>query len=190
MKTSTNVLNLSIWKSFVSKNIFLDFEHYLSELIKWIKDNSFQFNKELLEKYRIDTLLELDNILSYLGCDAEICLDKEIERVFNNKPETEELFLMRIGNTLWDLVRKRTGKDCPCCAADELNYVLAKTEEGNKIVLECDTCGWTEYLNGMRWGEEKAKIYPIKSREMSDITDKLKKRVRCVKKEEDFGERE
>lgn len=60
MKTSTNVLNLSIWKSFVSKNIFLDFEHYLSELIKWIKDNSFQFNKELLEKYRIDTLLELE----------------------------------------------------------------------------------------------------------------------------------
>ena len=142
------------------------FEHYLSELFKWIKDNSLQFNKEFLEKYRIDTILELDNILDYLGYDAELYLDKEIERVFKNKPETEELFLMRIGNTLWDLVRKRTGKDCPYCMADELNYVLARSEKGQKIVLECDTCGWTEYLNGKRWEEGKAKIYPIRNDEI------------------------
>lgn len=170
MERTSNLLNPVIWESFLTiknkKDVFLNFEHYLSELFKWMKDNSLQFNKEFLEKYRIDTILELDNILDYLGCDAELYLDKEIERVFNNKPETEELFLMRIGNTLWDLVRKRTGKDCPCCMADELNYVLARSEKGQKIVLECDTCGWTEYLNGKRWEEGKAKIYPIRNDEI------------------------
>lgn len=39
-------------------------------------------------------------------------------------------------------------------------------EKGQKIVLECDTCGWTEYLNGKRWEEGKAKIYPIKNNEI------------------------
>ena len=77
--------------------------------------------------------MELDNILNYLGCDAEIYLDKELERVFKNMPETEELFLMRIGNTLWDFVRKRTGKDCPCCMSDELNSVLAPVQQVNLI---------------------------------------------------------
>lgn len=88
-------------------------------------------------------------------------------------PKTEELFLMRIGNTLWDLVRKRTGKNCPRCMADELNYVLAKTEKEEKIVLECDTCGWTEYLNGERWIEGKAKIYPVNNMEMSSMVQKF-----------------
>lgn len=173
MENTSDLLSPIIWESFLmiknKKNIFLNYDHYLSELFKWIKDNSFKFNKKLLEKYRIDTLLELDNILNYLGCDAEIYLDKEIERVFKSMPETEELFLMRIGNTLWDLVRKRTGKDCPCCMADELNYVLAKTEKAEKIVLECDTCGWTEYLDGTKWEEGKAKIYPTNNREISSI---------------------
>ena len=165
MENTSDLLNPIIWERFLmiknKKNVFLDYEHYLFELFNWIKNNASLFSKKLLEEYRIDTILELDNILYYLGCDAEIDLDKEIERVFKNMPETEELFLMRIGNTLWDLVRKRTGKDCPCCMADELNYVLAKTEKEKKIVLECDTCGWTEYLNGKRWEEGKAKIYPI-----------------------------
>ena len=176
MENTPELLNPTIWESFLKikneKNILLDSEHYLFELFNWMKDNSSQFNKELLMKYRIDTILELDNILNYLGCDAEICLDKEGERVFKNMPETEELFLMRIGNTLWDLVRKRTGKDCPRCAVDELNYVIAKTKQEKKVVLECDTCGWTEYLNGKIWGEGRAKIYPISNIEVSSIKQK------------------
>lgn len=179
MENAFDLLNPTIWENFLmikdKKDIFLDFQHYLLELFNWIKDNSSQFKKELLEKYRIDTILELDNVLNYIGCDAEIYLDKEIERIFKNMPETEELFLMRIGNTLWDLVRKRTSKDCPCCMADELNYVLAKTKEGSNIVLECNTCGWTEYLNGKRWEEGKAKIYPISNIEISSITQKSEK---------------
>lgn len=163
----------AIWKSFLElknkKDIFLDLEHYSSELYKWIRDNSMRFNKELLEKYRIDVLLELNNIVDYLGCDADICLDKEVERMFKDIPKTEEEFLMSIGNTLWDLLRKRTDKDCPCCLSDDLNYVLAETEKEKKIVLECNTCGWIEYLNGKEWGEGKTKIYPISNTEIQAI---------------------
>ena len=73
MENTSDLLSPIIWESFLmiknKKNIFLNYDHYLSELFKWIKDNSFKFNKKLLEKYRIDTLLELDNILNYLGCE-------------------------------------------------------------------------------------------------------------------------
>lgn len=144
-------------------------KHYFFVLYKWIKDNSSKFSKELLKKYRIDVILELDNIEDYLGCDAEICLDKEVERVFKNMPKTEELFLMKIGNTLWDLLRKGAGKDCPRCMSDELNYVLAETETKKKIVLECNTCGWIEHLNGKRWEEGNAKVYPISNKEIKSI---------------------
>lgn len=168
MEKTSKLLDYRIWESFLEmkhkKDIFLDFDHYLFELFEWTKNNSNKFEKELMEQYRIDTLLELNDVLKYIGDNAEICLGKESERIFENMPKTEELFLMRIGNTLWDLVRKRSGNDCPCCMADELNYVLAKTERGNKIVLECDTCGWTEYLNGEKWKEGKAKIYPVEDK--------------------------
>ena len=76
---------------------------------------------------------------------------------------------MRGGNTLWDLVRKRTGKNCPCCITDELNYVLVKTDKEVRIVLECDTCGWTEYLDGEKWEEGNAKVYPISNIEIASI---------------------
>ncbi len=160
----------AIWESFLElktkKDMFLDHEHYLSGLYKWISDNSMQFDKELIEKYRIDVLLELDDIVDYLGCDAEIYLDKEVERMFGDIPKTEELFLMRIGNTLWDLLKKRTGKDCPRCLYDELNYVLAETKSEKKIALECDNCGWIECLNGKKRREGNTKIYPISNKEI------------------------
>lgn len=173
MKKKSNSLNPAIWESFLNikskQDIFLDFKHYLSALFEWMKDNSFLFDKMLLKRYRIDSILELNNILDYLGCDAELYLDKEYDRMFKHMPETEELFLMRVGNTLWDLVRKRTGKNCPCCITDELNYVLAKTDKEVRIVLECDTCGWTEYLDGEKWEEGNAKVYPISNIEIASI---------------------
>lgn len=173
MKKKSNSLNPAIWESFLNiknkQDIFLDFKHYLSALFEWMKDNSFLFDKMLLKRYRIDSILELNNILDYLGCDAELYLDKEYDRMFKHMPETEELFLMRVGNTLWDLVRKRTGKNCPCCITDELNYVLVKTDKEVRIVLECDTCGWTEYLDGEKWEEGNAKVYPISNIEIASI---------------------
>lgn len=180
MDKSPGVLKPNVWKDFLTlkneKDIFLDGEHYLSILFKWMKDNSYRFNRELLEKYRIDTILELNNIVDYLGCDADMYLDREIERVFKNMPKTEELFLMRIGDTLWDLVRKRSGKDCPRCSSDELNYVLAKTEKECKIVLKCDICGWTEHLDGTRWREGTTRLYPIGNEEMKKLVEQGGKR--------------
>lgn len=176
MGKTSKLLNCRVWESFLEirnkEDIFLDYDHYLFRLVEWMKINSDKFEKELMEQYRIDTLLELDNVLKYVGNNAEICLDKESKRVFENMPKTEEMFLMRIGNTLWDLVRKRSGKDCPRCMADELNYVLAKTEKEKKIVLECDTCGWTEYLNGEKWDGGKAKIYPVDDKDMKSVIGK------------------
>ena len=60
MENTSDLLSPIIWESFLmiknKKNIFLNYDHYLSELFKWIKDNSFKFNKRLLEKYRIDKI--------------------------------------------------------------------------------------------------------------------------------------
>jgi hypothetical protein len=75
--------------------------------------------------------------------------------MFSRKPETLESLAMRIGDTLWDMVTIYSGKDCPRCIDDELRYIIAKNQktEITKIVLTCETCGWTEKLDGSNWNE-------------------------------------
>ncbi|MCL2625285.1 MAG: hypothetical protein FWD46_00510 [Cystobacterineae bacterium] len=95
-----------------------------------------------------------------------ISLLMEKDRMFGRKPETLESLLMRIRDTLWDLITISSKKDCPVCEG-ELRYFLAKQENHiEKIVLECASCTWTENLDGSEWKEGIIQFYPINKAEL------------------------
>ncbi|QCT01670.1 hypothetical protein E6C60_0951 [Paenibacillus algicola] len=153
-----------IWEDFKSLMsnplLFNSYSDYFSILVEWIKkykddlENSAYWN-------RVGTVIDVD-IKEYISTRPEILLNQESKRMFSLKPDTVDSFVMRLGNTLWDLVKFRSGKDCPRCKDDELNYVVAevlKTAE-KKLILECDTCGRALNIDGTEWSNGVALIHP------------------------------
>jgi len=162
-------LENDLWQDFISlKNqpdIFKNYENYFNTLVTWVKKHKSHIesiNHELLVSNRLDTVLDVD-IEKYLSKNPEILLDMEIKRVFTRRPKTIDSLLMRIGDTLWELVRCHSGKDCPSCIDAELNYILAEIRDTKqrKIVSECDTCGYAENLDGSKYADEYADGYPV-----------------------------
>jgi len=162
-------LKNDLWQDFISlKNqpeIFQDYKNYFNILVGWVKKHKKHFESihpKLLVSNRLDTVLEVD-IEKYLSKNPEILLDMETKRMFSRHPETINSLLMGIGNTLWDLVRCHAEKDCPSCIDAGLNYVLAEIRDTKqrKIILECDTCGYAENLDGSRYADGYADGYPV-----------------------------
>lgn len=117
------------------------------------------FLVEQLENSRVNILINL-NPDNYVVPNPELLLNKEKERIGERDYETIDDLLMSIGDTLWDMVTIRAGIDCPNCIYDELRYVIAEKEGTQELLLQCETCGWTEHQNSEQWKEGLVKIIP------------------------------
>jgi len=170
MEKQQKSLESFTWEKFKSlqnnPDIFKNYYNYFFALSNWIKQNPDVVDYDMLSIYRLNKLLNID-VKLYLTEQPEISLISEPKRMFSRKPETVESLVMRIGDTLWDLVKRRSGKDCPNCKDDELNYVIAESiaTEEKEIILECDSCGWTEKKDGSKWVGGLANIFPINKEE-------------------------
>lgn len=120
-----------IWKDFLDLNnkplLFNSYMEYFLILVEWIKkyetslENSIYWN-------RLSTVLDI-HINDYLSKEPEILLNKESKRMFSVKPHSVDSFVMRLSDTLWDLIKISSGKECPRCRDDELNYVVAEVKK-------------------------------------------------------------
>lgn len=167
-------LDNDLWEDFKSiqqnQEIFNNYCNYFSSLVNWLKEHLYILNSELIFEYRLDNILDID-VRDYFSPNPEIELIQEKKRMFSHKPDTVDSLIMRISNTLWDIIKQRSGKDCPRCKDDELNYVIAevqKTKE-KKLILECDTCGWAENLDNTKWTQGSAIIHPISNSELKKL---------------------
>ncbi|WP_410770421.1 hypothetical protein [Fontibacillus sp. BL9] len=164
MQDFEKTLEAFIWEDFKSLMsnplLFNSYVDYFLILVDWIKKNKAGLEYSVYWN-RLSPILDVD-IYDYISKEPEILLDQESKRMFNLKPDTVDSFVMRLSDTLWDLVKLRSGKDCPRCKDDELNYVVAevlKTAE-KKLILECDTCGRTLNSDGTEWSDGVAIIHP------------------------------
>lgn len=164
MQEFEKTLDDFIWEDFKSlinnPLLFNSYVEYFLVLVNWIKKHKDDLKYSVYWN-RLGSLLDVD-INDYISKEPEILLNQESKRMFSVKPDTIDSFVMRLGNTLWDLVKFRSGKDCPRCEDDELNYVVAevvKTAE-KKIILECDTCGRALNIDGTEWSDGVAIIHP------------------------------
>jgi len=71
------------------------------------------------------------------------------------------------GKRIWDMVTIYSRKDCPNCFDDELRYIFIKyLDESKRLLLECDTCGWTENIDGSKYEGQIGKVYPAGKKEL------------------------
>jgi len=161
-----------LWQDFIilknQSETFKDYKNYFKSLVNWVKSHKSHIeciHNRLLVINQLDTILEI-KIEDYLTEGSGISLEMEAKRMFGRHPETLNSLLMRIGNTLWDLVRYNADKECPNCMDRELEYMLVeiiKTKK-RKIILDCDLCGYSENLNGSKYTDGLATIHPVNER--------------------------
>lgn len=151
------------------KDTLTSYENYYRALSSWVKNNIDNFSWELQKRTRLDVLLSI-NPDKYIVDNPELSLELEYKRIGERDYETIDDLAMTIGDTLWDLVTIRTGKDCPVCIYDELRYVVVKNKEKGllKVVLECESCGWTEYTDGTEWNEGIVEVFPANQEDISN----------------------
>ena len=64
------------------------------------------------------------------------------------------------------------GKECPNCEGDEMRYLLTEelsAKNSRKSILECNSCGWTENLDGSVWSGEQVRIMPMTTTELENL---------------------
>lgn len=151
----------SFQKVFDNPNATKDFLLYYITLSTWVKQNIEYFDEDVLKSNRLDVLLKLEP-KEYIVDDPEILLDMEKERIGKREFETIDNLAMSIGDTLWDLVTIKSGKDCPNCIDDVFRYLIAENliTKDRKVILECETCGWTEKMDGSEWDEGIVNVVP------------------------------
>lgn len=144
-----------------------DYCSFYSSVVNWIKQKKKYFTKEIMERNRLDVLVNLDPN-EYIIDEPYIELSTVASSFESNFPDKIDNLAMLIGDTLWDMVTIYSEKDCPVCD-DGLRYILAELNYGKKIVLECDTCGWCEYLDGTTWNEGVAMCIPANIKDLIEF---------------------
>lgn len=160
-KKLINKLNNSFKAIYDRKETLLNFENYYIALVSWVKENMNILRDDIENEKRLLVLLDI-NPHDYVVENPELSLSLESKRLGSRQFETIAEMLMSIDGTLWDMVTIGSGKDCPNCIDDELRYVIAEDKSSNlkEVILECDTCGWTEHMNGKKWEEGIVNILP------------------------------
>lgn len=167
-------LNQKLWEDFISmlkKPYTLNnYYNYYYSMVSWIKVNIKYFDKIELKQNRLDVLIELKPE-KYIIDSPEITLSKELNRIEKNKPKTNNIFAMIIGDTLWELVTIKSGIDCPKCKHDELKYEIVEILEtkNKKMILECDSCAWIQNIDNSIFDEEIERVIPASKEDLKKI---------------------
>ncbi|MCL2398873.1 MAG: hypothetical protein FWC91_03895 [Defluviitaleaceae bacterium] len=154
-----------IWKNFTNllhePHIFKSHLNYYNALTGWVKKYYNEIGNDLVQRNGLDAILNID-FEKYLSKESEISLKLEQKRIFTRKPETLDALLMIINNTIWDMIRLYSEKDCPICDG-ELYYVIFEklNTKQRDIGLECCLCWWHEYINKPKECDEMASVHPV-----------------------------
>jgi hypothetical protein len=160
------------WNSFQSlqddQHNFNSFVDYFSALVSWLKQHSRYIDDDWLRDYKLDVMMNL-NVSKYISICPEVLLANEPNRIFQYRAKTMGELLSRISHVLWDLVKMPSGKNCPRCKDGGLDYVVAEVLSSNKkkIILQCDNCTWEENLDGTKYSDGPANIYPANKDDLS-----------------------
>jgi len=171
MKENDKKMNEKLWHNFMeifdNKDNLKSYYNYYLAIVNWVRMNKKFFKKEVLERNRLDVLLELDPTV-YIVDNPDFSLEMELSRIGQDVPASINNFAMRIGDTLFELVSIKSGSDCPKCIYDELRYIFTVNEitSEEKVALECNSCGWTEYIDGGKWNDGTVKAIPASKKDL------------------------
>ena len=166
-------LTQRLWESFKrleTESNLENFTNYYRALSTWVKENKKYFGDSILKDFRLDILIELDPDKCVVNHTA-FSLAMEKERMFSRaKPKHLEILARSIGNTLWDLATVYSGINCPnCIHEDGLRYVMVENDSTQEktLVLNCESCGCLQTLNGEKISREGIKIIPANKHDIT-----------------------
>lgn len=170
-KNLINKLNEDFISLLKNPEVTKNYRSYYSSIVNWVNNKKKYFSKEVFENNRLDILVNLDPE-EYVVDDPGFELKMEVIRFENSLPDNINILAMIIGDKLWNMVTSYSGKNCPVCD-DGLRYIMAELNYGKKLVLECDSCGWCEYLDGSKWNEGVAEGIPANKKDLERYGIKL-----------------
>jgi hypothetical protein len=114
------------------------------KLKDWYQKNEKFFSPNLIEKYQLERLINVD-IKNY-PLDKSECTPQSIKNLRHINPSKEDSMLSIFGSLLWELIVLRTDDECQECHS--LGMFALFDMEAKKVVLECSVCGWIQTLEG------------------------------------------
>lgn len=144
-----------------------DFNSYYKTLVQLIKKYPKDFSEKVKQRWGLTELLDLD-LNKYIVDSPSICLKLEKNRLVRNYENIDTL-AMTIRDTLWDMITIYSRKNCPITQSDESRYIkIIYNDDSEDILLECQGCGWTEYVNGDRYSGPVGKVIPANEEEIKN----------------------
>jgi hypothetical protein len=125
---------------------------YFRVLAQWTRDNAPGLGPEVVHRYGLDWLAELD-ASNYPIETADVAVANEIASLVRQDPTRLDIIGMFLRDQLWSLVTLKTTTQCPSCREDNLR-ALADMSQPEAMVLACDSCGWAQDQDGRRSGIE------------------------------------
>jgi len=168
------VLKQRIWESFCEllndDTTLINYVNYYVAVADWMKSNLAEFDYSIIKRNGIEQLLSVD-ASEYVVENPDISLEMEPMRIFENKPNTVDSFVMIIKNLLRDLTTIWTDKDCPGCGDGGLRYFIYETVSSHErhLVLECYVCIYAELADGTEWDAGLANVFPANKNDLESF---------------------
>ena len=175
MKKYRKYVTDRMWEDFSNlkyyPRTFESFVSYFNSLVSWIKRNRNYIDEALLRNKQIHTLLNIE-AEKYVSDSPDILLSNESKRLFSDKVQMMDSLLMIIGNTLWELVKFPSGKNCPTCKDGGLDYVVAEVlkTKRKKIFLRCHICTYEKTADGTEYNDGPVNIYPANEQDLEELS--------------------
>lgn len=114
------------------------------KLTDWYQKNKKVFSPNLIEKYQLERLINIDT--RNYPLDKSECTPRSIKNIRHINPSNEDSMLSIFRSKLWELIVLRTDDECQTCHSLGMSALFDM--EAEKVILECSVCGYIQTLEG------------------------------------------
>ena len=121
---------------------------FLRGVQEWLEKNLSSFSREERNAYHLESYVQLtlsELPIAYTDLDPV----EEFDALRRVPPSSLDGLAMRIRDILWDGIVLRSSGTCSRCEEDNVRLLLDNSSQ--RLVYACDTCGWSQWDNGVEW---------------------------------------
>ena len=142
----------SIYKDFVEsiEHHIIAKNAFINAIVIWLSNNLNKLDGNLVTKYGLVKYINI-KATDFPIENSEMDPAEEFRQMHDIPPSTEDNFVMRLRDIIWQSITYRAGVICPQCESDELKVLIDPNAPSPSIVLACDICTWAQWPNGRKW---------------------------------------
>lgn len=128
-----------------SESVAGDRTRMLRVVQQWLRSHLTNWNPETRARWSLDSYASID-LLRYPIDGASLDPDEELGRLDAVRPTSMDVFGMRLRDIFWAGITLESEVTCPRCEERQLR--ILQDEDGDRIVLSCDLCAWSQSPQG------------------------------------------